>query len=359
MTDVTAPTEPVVTPTEPAGEPATPELSIDEELDAIWDRGDEPATEAEGAERDDKGRFKAKTEGDEGAQEKAEGEAEPEEEGASKEAPADEPTLRAPSTWTKEAQAEWEKVPPGVQAEILRRERNIDRMATEASQVRQRFDGMEEVVAPYERLWQQNGFSPAAVLNRYVAAEQRLMEDPYSAIAELANHYGVDLTAYSGQVGEDNENAAQQRFAYDPRVDAIEAENAEMRNFINQMQEKQHQSDADSVDAVINDFRAAHPYLDDDAFEAVSQDMARYVAAGDTIEDAYKAALALNKYADIRLAAVRAREPAPQATQSRKEREERARRASGVNVKSGPVSGSPKRSVDDDLDEIGNRFYGR
>src|SRR5690606_26893904 len=59
----------------------------------------------------------------------------------------------APQSWKNEVKAEWDKLPPTVQAEVMRRESENARILQESSQARHLVGEMQKIVAPYQQMF--------------------------------------------------------------------------------------------------------------------------------------------------------------------------------------------------------------
>jgi hypothetical protein len=132
-------------------------------------------TAAEARARDEAGRFAAK----------------PEE-------PAEQlPEKRPPSSWKKDAAAEFDKLPAHVQDEILRREtdfhRGIEGFKTHADLGK----SMERAIQPYMQTIQSLGVSPDAAVGKHLQADHILRtsapDQKAAYLSQLAQEYGIDL----------------------------------------------------------------------------------------------------------------------------------------------------------------------
>lgn len=140
-------------------------------------------TADEAAERDRKGKFRkggtqigaARTEE---APEIAEGE-EPE-------AP-EQPQTAAPEAFSKEAKAEWAKVPSTVQAAVLKREADV---AKGVEELKGRYRDIDAALAPHLPAIRQHGHTPGQAVNQLFAWFQALGTNPDVAFPALAKSFG-------------------------------------------------------------------------------------------------------------------------------------------------------------------------
>lgn len=118
-----------------------------------------------------------------------------------------------PRGWSADEKTAWSALPPAIQAAVSRREQEIDAGARQWSEQRQTY---ERVLSPVAELAQQNGLSVEDGLTRLLTVERRLASDGPNMIRELAQAYGVDLTALvNGSPQPQPTQAAQQ---FDPNV---------------------------------------------------------------------------------------------------------------------------------------------
>ncbi len=120
-----------------------------------------------------------------------------------------------PRGWSADEKAAWSTLPPAIQAAVSRRETEINEGARQWSEQRQAY---EQVFAPVQSLSSQYQMPAADVVARLVSVEQRLgdVRQAPQVIAELAQAYGVDLTALvNGSPQPERQQAAPQ---FDPNV---------------------------------------------------------------------------------------------------------------------------------------------
>lgn len=144
---------------------------------------------------------------------KPSGEAEPEKESvptdvptdeAAKDEPTDSPLAKAPTTWRPEAAAEWEKIPPAVKEEILKREADmfagIEQYKTGATL----WGAIHKEVGNLLPVYQQEGFDIPKAIGSVVQLDYDLRTLPADqAISKLVNtisaEYGLDLFDFDDQ----------------------------------------------------------------------------------------------------------------------------------------------------------------
>jgi hypothetical protein len=119
------------------------------------------------------------------------------------------PKSRAPGTWTAGAREKWNGLPPEIQREVLRRERDIANGFSEIGRIRQFGQMMQETWAPFQGIIAAEGgnavkvtrdlFSTAAAL--YSGTPQQKVD----TVAQMIKVFGVDIrmldNTLSGVVG--------------------------------------------------------------------------------------------------------------------------------------------------------------
>ncbi len=109
---------------------------------------------------------------------------------------ASNPQDAPPAGWTAEAKAEWSKLSPALKAAVLKREVEIASGGRQWSEEKRRYEG---VLSPVAQAASRRGISTEEGIQRLVAAQNRLDENPAQAIKWLAQSYGVDLATLAGQ----------------------------------------------------------------------------------------------------------------------------------------------------------------
>jgi hypothetical protein len=91
----------------------------------------------------------------------------------------------APASWTKDAKADWGRVPANLQAEILRREHEVQSTLSETTEARK----LHEQLAPYVAQIKEAGAEPAEYLANLIGWNAALRQQPAQAIATLAQQF--------------------------------------------------------------------------------------------------------------------------------------------------------------------------
>lgn len=308
----------------------------DESIASAWadiskresDPAEEPAVEQ--AVRDDSGRFKANTIK---TDEPVEVTDQPIEQVT--EQPLEQADSRAPSSWRKEAQAEFAKLSPLVKDEILRREDSIHKGIEQYKGAAQRGQAFDEAAQPYTSLLQQLGVQPQEAFKALLNAESQLRNGSPAQKAQmtlkLISDYGIDrdavLQALQGGEQPQVDPAYQQLHQ---KVQSLESQQAERER-------TDRARESEALNSEIARFSQGKEH-----FEAVRDDMAALIQVGKakTLDEAYQKAIRLN---DDVWKAEQAKQRAADQTELAKRAKE-AKRSASVNVASRGVI-QPKAAI--------------
>ncbi len=109
------------------------------------------------------------------------------------EEPAPEPAPPAtppPEGWSREAKAEWAKVPTAVQAAVTKREADVNKGVQE---LRQRYTDIDQALAPRMDIIRAHGHTPGQAVNQLFAWFEALSNNPKMAFPALAQSFRFDL----------------------------------------------------------------------------------------------------------------------------------------------------------------------
>lgn len=177
------------------------------------------------------------------------------------------PELKAPASWKPGLREHWKSLPPDVQSEVIRREREMDTRLQEAAVTRKFVDRFNEITSPYKALIEAEGAEPLNAFHDYLKTATLLRTgnpvDKARMVAQLVTQYGIPLQALDAYLAQVIQGGAlpppQQPFGQppqspefkDPRVDQLLAD----------MQSRER----DQVTREIDTFRSdpAHEFFDD------------------------------------------------------------------------------------------------
>jgi hypothetical protein len=109
------------------------------------------------------------------------------------------PTVKAPQSWKPEVREKWAALPPEVQAEVDRREKEVGVALKESGEARKSWQAFREVVGPYEGLIRAAGSEPLKAVGSLLQTEAvlrtALPAQKAQVVANIIKQYGVDVTA--------------------------------------------------------------------------------------------------------------------------------------------------------------------
>ena len=198
----------------------------------------------------------------------------------------DEPKIEVkprPSSWKKDYEEDWGKLDPRLQDYIQQREADY---AKGVSTYKNQWDNAApilEAIRPFEPVLQQNGLNPAQWIQNLGNAHQTLVygspEQKLAMFQQLANDYGVNLGAVTGQTG------------YDPQFSSLAQELNQIKNQWSSFQAQQEAMEQTQLRSEIDSFKTDKPY-----FEEVREAMAGLLQSGmaNDLQEAYDKAIRLN-----------------------------------------------------------------
>ena len=204
------------------------------------------------------------------------------------ETPAEEPeeSVAPPATWTEEAKTKFGQLDPGLQEEILKREKDYAQGIQKHSEAAKSAQSYENIVAPYRAMLASENATPEQAFGELLKTAYTLRsgtaEQRTQLILNLANQYGADLSQLN-QTSEEDEYV-------DPDIKALRAEISSLKQTTqNQIQLDQNRA-IQQNQKVIDDFAADKKNVH---FEAVRGTMSALIQSGDaaTIEEAYEKSL--------------------------------------------------------------------
>ena len=246
---------------------------------------------------------------------------------------------KAPSSWKKEAQDLYGKLPDEyrmLQDEVERREADFHK-GIEGYKTKAQFaESMERVIEPHRQTLQSLGVTPDVAVHHLLEADRVLRysapEQKRQYLNQLAKSYGIDL-----QQQQDETYQAPQ----DTRVDAV-------INYLREQEQRRQQQEMATLNSDIAKFSEGKEY-----FEEVRNDMAGLLQAGmaTSLQEAYDKAIYANQTVRDRVLAQQ-QAIAEQTRQAEaKKQAEAARKASATNIpRRGTIAPRrPTGSMDDTI----------
>lgn len=261
-----------------------------------------------------------------------------------------------PSTWRKEAAETWATLPETAKMEVLKREQDmmagIEQYKGDAAVGKT----LQNVVAPYREIMQQNNINPVQHINSLLEAHHALVTGSPSQRLDLmqriAADYGIDLRGIRSP--EDNEPGSYQ----DPITAKLQSEIEELKWQHQHGQQQAAQRERQALTATltmqVEEF-AAKP--ENKYFDMVATDIGDLLKSGvaKNLPDAYSKAIWANPQTR---ALETQRLQAEAAEKGKKEalaKTNQMKRSTSTNVVTKPRDGSrtaPIGSIDDTMNEI-------
>lgn len=188
-----------------------------------------------------------------------------------------------PSSWKKDYEEHWGKLDPALQDYIQQREADYAKGVSTYKNQWDQAAPILEAIRPFEQALQQNNLNPAQWIQNLGTAHQTLVygspEQKLQMFAQLANDYGVNLSALTGDTG------------YDPQFSSLAQELNQIKNQWSMFQQQQETMEQAQLRSEIDSFRTDKPY-----FEEVREVMAGLLQSGmaDDLQSAYDKAIRLN-----------------------------------------------------------------
>lgn len=196
----------------------------------------------------------------------------------------EQPQVRSrPSSWKKDYEEDWGKIDPRLQEYILQREADF---AKGVSTYKSQWDmaaPIMDAIGQFAPMLQQNNADPAQWIQSLGNAHQTLVygspDQKLQMFAQLANDYGINLSALTGEQG------------YDPQFSTLAQELGQIKNQWQQFQQMQERQEQQVLQSEIETFKQDKPY-----FEDVRETMAGLLQSGvaNDLQDAYDKAIRLN-----------------------------------------------------------------
>lgn len=281
-----------------------------------------------------------------------------------------------PARWTKEEKEGFSALDPAVQKLLLGRNKSLEgnytRKMMEVAQERERFAGLESILAPRRNDWTSRGVSDAQALNYVFSQWDLAQRDPRGFIQRFAQEKGLDLASMfapqhraaqpsNGDPGAQGQPQGQPQVhpAFAHRLQTIEQQLGGIATHLNGRAAQESQHTAAAARSEIDTFKNAvdsstgeplYPFFDD-----VIADMASLMKNGiaGTLEEAYTKACRLNDSVATRLRESEEVKRKRQDEERRAAEAERSRRAgSSLSPSASGGAHRPAASDDDNDDSI-------
>lgn len=206
--------------------------------------------------------------------------------------------IKAPASWSASAREVWGNLDPIAQAEVNKREAEINQALTTTGEARKHYEEFNQTVSPFEGLMRAEGATPMQAVQTLLGTAATLQTGSPQAKAEriagLIQHYGVDLrtldSLLAGEMPEDN-SMSQFESMLNQRM-------APMNEFLNQQQNQQQQfaySQQQEANTEWETFKNTHDFATDLQTEMADWlTMAAQKGQSMTIDQAYEKAIMMN-----------------------------------------------------------------
>ena len=302
----------------------------------------EAETPQAATDRDERGRFAAKTapeaEGQEGTEELP-GAPEDESSEPATEAdtdqgndpsaePAEQP-LSPPDRWSAEWKTQFASLPREAQQVLLERETEYNKGFTQTSQeaaaLRKQYEPLEQVLGPRRQNWQMQGMNETQAVGQLLAISDYADKDPAGFIQWFAQQRGINL---SGQTGQQPEGQPPTEQAQTPGPDYVRQE----------IQAFKQSLEAEKVQQEINTFKEGKEH-----FDTVRPHMSALMQSGaaTSLQDAYDQAVWANPTVREQILATKQTEAEAKRKSDAAAAAAKAKKSSSANV----TSRSPMNSA--------------
>ena len=163
--------------------------------------------------------------------------------------------LKAPQSWGVVEREAWANIPPEVQAQIDKREREIGVSLSSTGDARKFQSEFQQAVQPFEGFIRAEGATPMQAVSQLLQTGATLQagtpNQKAARIAELINHYGVDINALDTILVGEQPNPEQQQMGEFGQM--LNKAMGPVNQFMAQQQQQQAQQVQQSQDSTNNE----------------------------------------------------------------------------------------------------------
>ena len=339
------------------------EAAIDADLQAIWEKNN-PA-------RDEGGKFKSTNPEAPAAETQSAATGETKSEGQTPEAgkveQASKPAIDPPASWSRDSRELWSKLPPEAQEIVAKRESEAHAQISRLGQTARAAEPLLNVIEQNRELFSRRNVQPEQGVAALLNAQRKLDENPVAAIGWLAQQYGVDLSMFA--------NADGSQSAQSPQVAMLQAEIASMRQQLAEtsstVRQTQAQAEAEKQAAELaNNQSAVDAFLKGkNLTDGDHSELAVLIAserqfnpgknAEQLLQDAWETFQARSPERRQKMFEQQISEAQAKRDEEAKKKATEAKKLASINVRSTPASSPNGKTMDDTLQEISRRVYGR
>jgi hypothetical protein len=209
----------------------------------------------------------------------------------------------APARFSPDAKAVWATAPEPVKAEVLRMEREMTAGLEKYREDAAAFEGIRQ----FDQLAKQNGTDLPSAMERYVAFEVGLNNDPVAGFISICADKGLNPREIAAKVmGQELPPAERQTVQSERVINELRNEIAQLRNGVTTIQ-------TGSVSQTINSFVSSLPAADQPLFDELGTSIAALINQGHDLPSAFATAKEAERTRVQRLATSFGFTPAPAA----------------------------------------------
>lgn len=265
------------------------------------------------------------------------------------------PSIPVPQSWSADVKDKWSTLPPDVQTYIAKRESEAHEAITRQGSELKAYEPVKQVIERNKDVFERAGVTADDGINRLLAAERLLEQNPVAAITQLAKAYGVDLAAQFG--GQANTDSAQT--ALHQRIAFLENQLNDTSNRISERERMEAQTQQQSVQSLIETFakdKSDWADLENDILAeitgiraAINEGLFPNLTPDQMLAKAYERAQRNNPVAFAKRQEAERKAEEEKRLAEAKKRAEDASRVNRTNVRSTPANGRTISTIDDDL----------
>lgn len=258
-------------------------------------------------------------------------------------------TKAPPRTWRAEAQADWSKLPPHIQDEVLKREDDMFRGIEGYKQDANFGKSVQGIFQPYMPMLQAQNINPLAVVDNYMKMQHVMLTGTQAQKQAVIQNV---IKAYNVDFQQSFQAEAQERPYVDPQVQTLQQQLQALESRQQALDLARQEEIRGGIRKELDAFSAdpKNPY-----FLEVADDITTLLKSGvKTLAEAYEKAVWANPITRAKEQARVTADGISKAQREATERAQAAKKSTAANVKSKPRSGSgtaPLGSIDDTLAE--------
>lgn len=205
--------------------------------------------------------------------------------------------IQPPSSWTAAAKAEFAKVSPVVQQEVLRREQQMHDGIAQYKEKANYADTLHKAIAPFEQTIRSMGVGPEVAVSTLLSFDHKIRygspSDQAGLVQQIVSSYNADpvltIQAIAQAANIDlGQMQTQQRAQPDPNLQYVQRELQSTKQQLNELLTTQQQREQMELNSQIERAKQGKEH-----FDAVRNEMAALLQAGSAkdIDEAYDMAV--------------------------------------------------------------------